>query len=88
MRRLFIMNIQLSEDLEQFIHDQVQAGRYPSEDDVVRDALEQLRRHAPRPTPGLGSIGAMRDAAEELDEIVAHAMRLRREEPWRPLPGE
>jgi hypothetical protein len=29
----------------------------------------------------------MHDAADELDEVVEHAMQLRRQ-PWRPLPGE
>jgi hypothetical protein len=38
--------------------------------------------------PGPGSIGAMRDAADELDEVVAHAMKLRSEEPWRPISLE
>ena len=58
------MSIHLSEELERFVRDQVEAGRYPSEDDVVRDALERLRRQAPLSLPGtgLGSIGAMRDA--------------------------
>ncbi len=37
---------------------------------------------------GVGSIGAMRDAADELDEIVADAMKRRKEEPWRVIPGE
>ena len=31
---------------------------------------------------GLGSLGAMRDAADELDEAVEHAMNLR-QRPWR-----
>ena len=84
------MTIHLPEELERFVLDQVKAGWYPSEDDVVRDALERLRRHAPPPLPGtgLGSIGAMRDGADELDEIVEHAMKLRREESWRASPGE
>ena len=34
-----------------------------------------------------GSIGAMRDAADELDEAVEHAMNLR-QRPWRLSPGE
>jgi hypothetical protein len=33
-------------------------------------------------------LGSMRDAADELDEIVADAMQRRREEPWRVMPGE
>ena len=84
------MTIQLSEDLQQFVREQVESGRYPSEDDVIRDALERLRKHTPAPQPGpeLGSIGAMRDAVDELDEIVEHAMKLRREESWRPISVE
>jgi putative addiction module CopG family antidote len=74
------MTIDLPEDLQLFVHDQVRAGRYNTEEEVVRDALEQLRRSVQ------GSLGAMRDAAD-LDEIVEHAMKLR-EQRWRPLPGE
>jgi hypothetical protein len=33
-------------------------------------------------------LGVWRDAIEEIDEIVADAMRHRREEPWRVIPGE
>jgi hypothetical protein len=36
----------------------------------------------------LGSIGAMRDDAEFLDQIVAGAMKDRREQPWRLAPSE
>jgi len=36
---------------------------------------------------GLGSLGAMRDAAAELDEAVEHAMQLR-QRPWRQPDGE
>src|ERR1017187_1413404 len=43
------MTIHLPAELERFVHDQVLAGRYPSEDDVIRDALENLRSHAPTP---------------------------------------
>ena len=41
------MTIHLPEHLERFVHDQVKAGRSCSEDDVVRDALEQLSKRAP-----------------------------------------
>jgi putative addiction module CopG family antidote len=82
------MTIDLPADLQRFIHDQIQAGRYPSEQEVVRDALEQLRNRSPRPGPGLGSIGAMRDDADLLDQAVEHAMRVREERPWRLNPGE
>ncbi len=84
------MTIHLSEDLQRFVRELVESGRYPSADDVIRDALERLRKHAPAlpAGPGPGSIGAMRDAADELDEVVEHAMKLRREEPWRPISLE
>ena len=36
----------------------------------------------------LGSIGAMREDADFLDEIVDGAMKARREQPWRVSPGE
>jgi putative addiction module CopG family antidote len=75
------MTIDLPEDLERFVHEQVRAGQYKTEDEVICVALEQLRKSA------LGSLGAMRDAAAELDEIVEHAMK-KREQRWGPLPGE
>jgi putative addiction module CopG family antidote len=76
------MTIHLSAELERFVHDQVVAGRYSSEDEVIRAALEQLRMHVPSP-PGPGSIGAMRDDADLLDQAVEHAMKVREERPWR-----
>lgn len=47
-----------------------------------------LRRDRSSGDAGPGSIGFMRDAAEELDEIVADAMKQRREEQWRDIPVE
>ena len=75
------MTIDLPEELEHFVQDQVRAGRYRTEGELVHAALEQLRKST------LGSLGAMRDAAAELDEIVEHAMK-RREQRWGPLPSE
>ena len=43
------MTIHLPEHLERYLHDQVQAGRYPTEDDVIRDALERHRQAEPSP---------------------------------------
>jgi Arc/MetJ-type ribon-helix-helix transcriptional regulator len=82
------MTIQLPKELEAFVHDAVRAGRYTSEAAVISDALERLRQQTPLPTPGMGSIGAMRDAADELDQIVADAYRHRREEQWRDISVE
>ena len=81
------MTIRIPEHLERFVHDQVQAGRYSTEDEVISDALEQLRQHTQPVASSQGSLGAMQDAADELDEVVEHAMQLRRQ-PWRALPGE
>jgi putative addiction module CopG family antidote len=82
------MTIDLPQDLERFIHDEVQAGRYPSEQDVIRAALDQLRGRSPDPSPGLGSIGALRDDADLLDRAVEHAMKVREERSWRLTAGE
>ena len=43
------MTIHLPAELARFVHDQVLAGRYPSADEVIRDALEQLRRNVAPP---------------------------------------
>jgi Arc/MetJ-type ribon-helix-helix transcriptional regulator len=42
------MTIHLPEHLERYVHDQVVAGRFRSEDDVILDALER-HRHAQQP---------------------------------------
>ena len=56
------MTIQLPEHLERYIHDQVLAGRFRTEDDVILDALERHRQAQqppadapamPDPDPGL-----------------------------------
>ena len=71
------MTIQLSDDLQGFVHDQVRAGRYGSEDEVIRDALNRLRSEVQVGGTGGGSLGLMHDAADELDEVVEHAMKAR-----------
>ncbi len=38
------MTIHLPEHLERYVHDQVQAGRYLTEDEVISDALERHRQ--------------------------------------------
>jgi alkylation response protein AidB-like acyl-CoA dehydrogenase len=62
------------------------------------EQMRELRREldgkiaaaATNPTAGsdLGSIEAMRDDAELLDQAVAHAMKVREGRPWRLSPGE
>ncbi len=82
------MTIRLPEHLERFVHDQVHAGRYATEDEVISDALEQLRKHAQPIANSQGLIGALRDDAELLDQAVEHAMKVREERPWRLSTGE
>ena len=41
------MTIHLPEHLERYVHDQVQAGLYLTEDDVIRDALERHLQSEP-----------------------------------------
>jgi Arc/MetJ-type ribon-helix-helix transcriptional regulator len=85
------MEIHLPEDLQRFLQDQVRAGHFASEEQVVREALRQLQKvqgpgtAQPTPDPWLGS---MREDAEMLDEIVEEAMKMREERPWRLPPGE
>jgi hypothetical protein len=82
------MTIHLSKELEQFVHDAIRAGRYATEDELFNDALERLRKQTPLPAPGMGSIGAMLDDADLLDQAVEHAMKVREERPWRLADGE
>ncbi len=83
--------------LESSIQAVVHSGRFASVDDAMAEAARLLLREinqgpsepkAAPPVAGMGSIGAMRDAADELDKIVADAMKRRREEPWRAIPSE
>jgi len=63
------------------IRAQAHSGLFPSADELVPQAVRSFL-HRPRPKRadnGLGSIGTMADAADELDEIVADAMKRRRE---------
>jgi Arc/MetJ-type ribon-helix-helix transcriptional regulator len=89
------MTIHLPKDVESSINEAVLSGRFASVDEAMTKAaqllLQELKQE-PEPVTagadsGLGSIGAMRDAADELDEAVEHAMNLR-QRPWRQSPGE
>ena len=51
------MTIHLPAELEQFVHDQVLAGAIRPTTTSSATCLEQLRKHAPTPTTGTGSIG-------------------------------
>lgn len=92
------MVIRLPKELESSIRAEVLSGHFASESDLIAEAVRLLlhQRKTQQPTgasatggdPGPGSIGAMRDAADELDEIVADAMRRRREDTWRDISVE
>ena len=94
------MTINLPDDLERFIRAEVQRGHFASEDAAVAEAVRLLRRQraqAAPATPAVGEpgaapgdpvLGALRDAAGEMDEVVAEAMRQREQQPWRQPPGK
>jgi Arc/MetJ-type ribon-helix-helix transcriptional regulator len=95
------VTINLPDDLERFLRAEVHSGHFASEDDAVAAAVRLLRCHRKQPgtmapnadlaaAPGIPDplLGALRDAADEMDEIVADAMRQREQQPWRLSPGE
>jgi Arc/MetJ-type ribon-helix-helix transcriptional regulator len=84
------MTIQLPNDVERDILAEVHNGHFASVDAAIAEAwrLYQRQRQMPAPAPGLGSIGALRDDADLLDQAVEHAMKVREERPWRLTPGE
>jgi Arc/MetJ-type ribon-helix-helix transcriptional regulator len=85
------MTIHLPEHLESSLRAAVDSGHFASIDEAVAEGARMLLRElASTPTsaknstnPGLGSIGAMRDDADLLDQAVEHAMNVREERPWR-----
>jgi Arc/MetJ-type ribon-helix-helix transcriptional regulator len=84
------MKIHLPKDVESSIEAAIHSGYFSSADELVTQAVRSFlqKPKTPQADPGLGSIGAMRDAADELDEIVADAMKKRREEKWRDISVE
>jgi Arc/MetJ-type ribon-helix-helix transcriptional regulator len=92
------MTIHLPTDLETSIEAVVHSCRFASVDDAMAEAarllLREIRqeRSEAKPTATDSSpdplLGIWRDAPDEIDEIFADAMRHRREQPWRAIPGE
>lgn len=95
------MTIDLPDDLERFLRAEVHSGHFASKEDAIVEAVRLLRRQLSQgaiPTPAAGQnavsktpdpvLGAMRGAAEEMDEMVADAMSLRERQPWRLPSGE
>ena len=76
----------------------VRNGRFASVDEAMAEAARLLLREANQPPQKSRSgnaelppdplLGLMPDAADELDAIVADAMKRRREEPWRTISVE
>lgn len=93
------MTIQLPNELESSIKAAVNNGRFASVDDAMTEAVRLLLREIkkmPHATVAANAadvapdtlLGSMRDAADELDGIVADAMKRRREGPWRTMSVE
>jgi Arc/MetJ-type ribon-helix-helix transcriptional regulator len=90
------MTIRLPKELESSIEAAVHSGHFASVDDAMAEAARLLLRNLKQPSPPahaavaaspdpvLGSIGALKEDADLLDEIVADAYR-RRAEPWRNI---
>jgi Arc/MetJ-type ribon-helix-helix transcriptional regulator len=57
------------------VYEQIHAGLYSTEDDVIRDALEQLRTHTQRIARGQESPGSLRDepSSQELQRRLFDA---------------
>ena len=77
------MTINLPEDLERSVRSLVSDGRFASEDEAVVEALRSFLGRERRPGLGPGSIGAMRDAVDDLDAAAEHAMKVREARPGR-----
>jgi len=91
------MTIHLPHDLESSIQAAVQGGRFASLNDAMAEAARLLLReiqqeHSTTTPPSKASsdplLGAWREDADLLDDIVEHAMKVREERPWRLAPGE
>jgi Arc/MetJ-type ribon-helix-helix transcriptional regulator len=91
------MTIHLPNDLASRVEAAVESGQFASVDEAMAEAARLLIRHiehkrlggspAGKNNAGLGSVGAMRENADELDEIVSDAYK-RRAEPWRDVAIE
>ena len=85
------MTIHLPQELESSIRAHVLSGKFASEDDMVaaavRDYLLRHRQPSP-PESGIGSIGAMHDDAELLDQVTQVIMQGRQTRTLRLPPNE
>jgi hypothetical protein len=92
------MTIHLPPEIERSIQAAAHSGHFASVDAAMTKAaamlLEQLRQEQTQAKPtAIGEspdplLGIWRDAPEEIDEIVAEAMKNRQTDAWRAIPGE
>jgi hypothetical protein len=78
------MTINLPKDVEHSIEAALLSGQFASADALITEIVRDCFRHYSKvfpgpkePKPGLGSIGALRDDAELLDQAVEHATKAR-----------
>jgi Arc/MetJ-type ribon-helix-helix transcriptional regulator len=87
------MTIKLPKDLECSVRAEVLSGHFASEDDVVAAAVRAYLRQPSQEQPvqkpsGMGSIGAMHDDAELLDQVTQLIMHGRETRTLRLPPDE
>ena len=92
------MTIHLPHELESSIEAAVHSGRFSSIDAAMAEAarllLREIRQERSEKDADVADaspdplLGAWRDDADLLDEIVEHAMKNREEQPWRASPSE
>ncbi len=86
------MTIHLPPDIESSIQAAVHGGHFASMDAAMTEAasmlLERLKQEHTPPKPGMGSIGAMRDDAELLDQVTQLIMQGRQARTLRLPPDE
>jgi Arc/MetJ-type ribon-helix-helix transcriptional regulator len=92
-----LMTIHLPPDIETSIQAAVHSGHFASVDAAMTKAASLLvqrlsqEQAVAKPVtqpPADPLLGAWREDADLLDEIVEHAMKVREERPWRLAPGE
>jgi Arc/MetJ-type ribon-helix-helix transcriptional regulator len=87
------MTIHLPKDLESSVRAEVLSGHFASEDDLVAAAVRAFLRQQPQEQlatkpSGMGSIGAMHDDAELLEQITQGIMHSRETRTLRLPPDE
>ena len=91
------MTIHLPPDIESWIQAAVHSGRFASLDEAMSEAasllVQRLNQEQAQAKPVTQPsadplLGAWREDADLLDEIVEHAMKVREERPWRLAASE